>query len=118
MKRGEDWALNPRDRGPVRALARDFVDSKRRISEYYMYVLVLLVAALFLRSNYTSFLVLVLILVMVADALYLRRGLRRIVAERLPSEPTTGMTWYAVTRAIQLRRFRIPQPRVNPGEKI
>src|SRR5215470_5540195 len=35
MRRGEAWALNPRDRGPGRALARDFVDSKRRVSEYY-----------------------------------------------------------------------------------
>ncbi|HEX5189849.1 MAG TPA: DUF3043 domain-containing protein, partial [Streptosporangiaceae bacterium] len=51
MRRGEAWALNPRDRGPARALARDFVDSKRRISEYYMYVLVVLLAAVFVRSK-------------------------------------------------------------------
>src|SRR5579859_6496948 len=44
MKQGESWALNPRDRGPVRALARDYIDSKRRISEYYMYILILLLA--------------------------------------------------------------------------
>ena len=51
MKRGEAWALNPRDRGPARALARDYIDSKRRISEYYMYILVLLLAAVFLRNK-------------------------------------------------------------------
>src|ERR1039458_9953610 len=54
MKRGEAWALNPRDRGPTRALARDFVDSKRRISEYYMYVLVILLVAVFLRNKTES----------------------------------------------------------------
>ena len=51
MQRGESWALNPKDRGPARALARDYIDSKRRISEYYMYVLVLLLVAVFAGSK-------------------------------------------------------------------
>ena len=46
MKRGEEWALGPRDRGPIKKLARDYVDSHRRPSEYYMYVLVVLLVAL------------------------------------------------------------------------
>src|ERR1700728_1566407 len=90
MKRGESWALNPRDRGPTRALARDFVDSKRRVSEYYMYVLVLLLAAVFLRNTKTqeiiSPLVLVLVVVILLDAFLIRRSLTRLIAERLPGE--------------------------------
>ena len=122
MKRGEAWALNPRDRGPARALARDYVDSKRRASEYYMYVLVVLLAAVFLRSKATqefiSPLVLVLILVIVVDALILRRGVSKLMAERLPGESTRGLTMYAVMRALQIRRFRVPAPRVSPGDKF
>lgn len=122
MKRGEAWALNARDRGPARALARDFVDSKRRASEYYMYVLVVLLAAVFLRSKaaqeFISPLVLVLILVIVAEAMLIRRGLRRLVAERLPGESARGLTTYAVMRALQIRRFRVPVPRVGPGARI
>ena len=122
MKRGEGWALNPRDRGPARALARDYVDSKRRISEYYMYVLVVLLAAVFLRNKaaqeFISPLVLVLIVVIVVDALILRRGLLKLLAERLPGESTRGLTMYAVMRALQIRRFRVPSPRVGPGDKI
>ena len=122
MKRGEAWALNPRDRGPARALARDFVDSKRRASEYYMYILVLLLVAVFLRSKaaqeFISPLVLVLIVVIALDALLIRRSLRRLVAERLPGESTRGLTTYAVMRALQIRRFRMPAPRVGPGTKI
>jgi hypothetical protein len=122
MKRGEAWALNPRDRGPARALARDYVDSKRRASEYYMYVLVVLLAAVFLRSKaaqeFISPLVLVLILVIVVDALILRRGLSKLMAERLPGESTRGLTMYAVMRALQIRRFRVPAPRVSPGDKF
>ena len=122
MRRGEAWALNPRDRGPARALVRDYVDSKRRASEYYMYILVVLLAAVFVRSKavqeYISPLVLVLILVIVVDALILRRGLQKLLAERLPNESTRGLTTYAVMRALQIRRFRVPAPRVGPGDKI
>ena len=122
MKRGEAWALNPRDRGPARALARDFVDSKRRASEYYMYVLVVLLAAVFLKTKglqeIISPLVLVLIVVIVLDALLIRRSLGKLVAERLPGESTRGLTVYAVMRALQIRRFRVPAPRVGPGAKI
>jgi hypothetical protein len=122
MQRGEAWALNPRDRGPARALARDFVDSKRRISEYYMYVLVVLLAAVFVRSKSAqeiiSPLVLALVLVIVADAMLIRRSLSKLVAERLPGESIRGLTTYSVMRALQIRRFRVPKPRVGPGDKI
>ena len=122
MKRGEAWALNPRDRGPARALARDFVDSKRRASEYYMYVLVVLLAAVFFRSKaaseITSPLVLVLVVVILLDAMLIRRNLGKLIAERLPGESARGLTVYAVMRALQIRRFRVPAPRVGPGSKI
>jgi Protein of unknown function (DUF3043) len=122
MKRGEAWALNPRDRGPARALARDFVDSKRRLSEYYMYVLVVLLLAVFLRDKvlqtYISPLVLVLIFIIGVDALLIRRSLFKLMAERLPGESTRGLTTYAVFRALQIRRFRVPAPRVKPGDKF
>ena len=122
MKAGEAWALNPRDRGPARALARDYIDSKRRISEYYMYLLVVLLVAVFVRNKaaqtYISPLVLVLVVVILIDAQLIRYRLRRLVSERLPGESTRGLTMYAVMRALQIRRFRVPVPRVHPGDKI
>ncbi len=122
MKRGEAWALNPRDRGPTRALARDFIDSKRRISEYYMYVLVILLASIFLRNSSVqriiSPLVLVLVIVIVIDALLIRRSLTKLIAERLPGESARGLTVYAEMRALQIRRFRVPAPRIQPGQKF
>jgi len=122
MRRGEDWALGPRDRGPVRKLARDWVDAHRRPSEYYMYVLVVLLVVLLTRNNtlntYVTPLVLVLIAVVVVDAYYIRRALRRLVAERYPGESTRGLTTYAVMRSLQIRKFRMPAPRLKPGDKF
>jgi hypothetical protein len=122
MRRGEDWALLPRDRGPVRKLARDWVDAHRRPSEYYMYILVVLLIALLSRNNalnaYVSPFVLVLIAVIAVDAYYIRRALRKLVAERYPNESTRGLTVYATMRALQIRRFRNPAPRLKPGDKF
>jgi Protein of unknown function (DUF3043) len=122
MRRGEEWALGPRDRGPVKKLARDYVDSRRRPSEYYMYVLVILLIALLSRNStlntYVSPLVLVLIVVVAADVYFLRRSLHKLAAERYPGESTRGMTTYAAMRALQIRRFRMPAPRLKPGDKF
>jgi hypothetical protein len=122
MKRGEAWALNPRDRGAGRALVRDYIDSKRRISEYYMYILVILLATVFLRSTAASAivspLVLAMVVIIVLDALLIRRALTKLMAARLPGESMRGLTIYAVMRALQIRRFRVPAPRVQPGTKI
>ena len=122
MRRGEDWALGPRDRGPIRKLARDYVDAHRRLSEYYMYVLIILLVALLSRSatlnTYVSPLVLVLIAVVVVDAYLIRRALHKLAAERYPGESTRGMTTYAVMRSLQIRRFRMPVPRLKPGDEF
>lgn len=122
MKRGEEWALGPRDRGPARKLARDYVDAHRRPSEFYMYVLILLLAALLSRNkalnSAVSYLVMAMIAVIVVDGLLLRRALGKLVAQRLPGESTRGLTMYAVMRALQIRRWRMPAPRVKPGDKV
>jgi DUF3043 family protein len=124
MRKGEDWALLPKDRGPARALARDYVDSKRRISEYYMYVLLILMVVLFTVGRaagiqvYLDLVLLVLIVILIGDSITLRRGLRRLMLERLPGESTAGLTRYAVFRALQIRRFRMPTPRVQAGTEI
>ncbi|HYZ57994.1 MAG TPA: DUF3043 domain-containing protein [Streptosporangiaceae bacterium] len=122
MKRGEEWALQARDRGPAKALARDYVDSRRRLSEYYMYVMVALIIVLFIKitavQQFAEPIALVLILFVVVDALLLRNSLRKLMAQRLPGESMRGVTMYAVFRALQIRRMRMPAPRVRPGDKI
>jgi hypothetical protein len=122
MRRGEEWALPARDRGPVKALARDYIDSRRRLSEYYMYLMIILVVVLFVRSKslqvYTEPIALVLILLVAIDAVYLRFRLTKLVNQRLPGESTRGLTMYAVFRALQIRRFRVPPPRVQVGDKV
>src|SRR3984893_6185428 len=79
MRRGEDLGLGPRDRGPAKKLARDYVDAHRRPMEYYMYALILLIVALFAgRSSsginaYMQYFLIAIIAVIAVDAYLLRR---------------------------------------------
>jgi hypothetical protein len=124
MKNGEDWALGPRDKGPARKLVRDYVDAHRRPSEYYMYALILLILALVAGKSDKSFnsivqiVLIAIIVVIVVDAIFLRRTVLKLVGQRLPKESTRGLAFYAIMRALQLRRFRMPAPRVKPGAEV
>jgi hypothetical protein len=122
MKRGEDWALTPRDRGPVRALTRDYVDSRRRVSEFYMYILLVLLVLLLTKDTKLDAivypLILVLVAVMVTEGIFISRGVRKLAAQRFPAESTRGVTMYAIMRTLQIRRFRMPSPRIKPGDKF
>jgi hypothetical protein len=124
MRKGEEWALGPRDRGPAKKLARDYVDAHRRPMEFYMYALVVLIIALFAgKSNsavgsYMQIFLLVIIAVIVVDAILLRRSIFKVLHERMPKESTRGLAFYAIMRALQLRRFRTPAPRLKPGDEF
>jgi hypothetical protein len=124
LQRGENWALPPKDRGPVRALARDVVDARRGIGEYYMFMVVLLVVVLFAgkSSTYVAYLgdaiVVVMLFVVVIEAWLVGNRVKRLAAERFPNESTKGVVWYAAQRGVQLRRMRIPKPRVDRGDKV
>jgi hypothetical protein len=124
MRRGEDWALGPRDRGPAKKLARDYVDAHRRPMEYYMYALIVLVIALFAGKShgalgsYLQIFLIVIIVIIAVDGLLLRRSVMKVVHERLPNESTRGLAFYSIMRGLQLRRFRTPAARLKPGDEF
>ena len=120
MRRGENWALPAKDRGPVRALARDVVDSRRRVSEFYMYIVGALVVLLFIPQLRTivDYAVLAVIFVMLIEAMLLGRHVRKLAAQRFPGERTKGLTVYSALRAMQIRALRNPKPRVKAGDQV
>ena len=122
MQRGEQWAMPPRDRGPVKALARDYVDSRRRLSEFYMYGLLVLLVLLFVRSavvtSIVPVLVMVAVLIMLVEGIFIGRQVRALAEKRLPGESTQGVRLYAAMRALQIRQLRMPKPRIKPGDSF
>jgi len=122
MKRGESWALPRKDQGPVRALARDYVDSRRSASEWYMFGVLALVVLLFVpglrQSAVVDYAVLALLLVIVTESTLVGGRVMRLARQRYPGESTRGVRLYAAIRGTQIRRLRMPAPRVKPGDKI
>ena len=120
MQRGEQWALPPRDRGAAKALARDYVDSRRRLSEYYMYGLVVLLVMLFIHNKLVQgivpLLVMAAILIMLGEGIFIGYRVRALAQQRIPDENTRGVRLYAAMRALQIRRLRVPKPRIKPGQ--
>lgn len=122
MRRGEDWALPRKDKGPVRALARDVVDARRGIAEYYLYGIVVLILLLFVPALKGTVIVDVIILAVLAviagEGWYVSRKVLKLAHERYPGESTKGLGMYVALRGTQLRKMRMPAPRVQRGEKI
>jgi hypothetical protein len=122
MRRGEEWALPAKDKGPVRALARDLVDSRRRLSEFYMYGLVVLLFLLFLHNKVMQtvlpLLLIVMVLIMIVEGYFVGRRVTALANERVPGQSTRGIKMYAAMRALQIRKLRFPKPRVKPGATI
>ena len=122
MQRGEQWAMPARDRGGVRALVRDYVDSRRRLSEFYMYGLLVLLVFLFIRNplvqSIVPVLVTVAVLIMLVEGIYIGRRARALAEKRLPGESTQGVRLYAAMRALQIRQLRMPKPRIKPGDSF
>jgi DUF3043 family protein len=122
MRRGEDWALPRKDQGPVKALARDVVDSRRGVSEYYLYGIVVLVAALFipgLRQNFVvDYVILIILAVIIIEGWYVSNKVIKMARDRYPGQSTRGIRFYTALRGTQIRKMRVPAPRVTPKDKI
>ena len=123
MASGDEAYLLPRDQGPVRRYVRDIVDSRRNILGLFMpaafFLLFIMLAAPRLQF-YMSPLMLLLTVAMMVDGLLLARKVNKCVDTKFPDNTETRfkLGTYAVSRATQLRRSRVPRPRVERGAKV
>jgi hypothetical protein len=71
-------------------------------------------------QRYATLLCLVMLLAMIMEGVLNGRRLARQSRAKFPKETVKGLSigWYAFIRASQLRKLRIPKPRVKPGDKV
>lgn len=122
MMAGDDRYLPARDKGPARAFARDFVDSRFTVAEYFIFVAVAVLVLGFIRNQATQSLVSIAFFafaaVIAVDSAILLVSLNRRAAKEFPNKADRkGLTLYAALRTLQLRRLRLPPPRVRRGGK-
>ncbi|MGH3701007.1 MAG: DUF3043 domain-containing protein [Pseudonocardiaceae bacterium] len=124
MLAGDEKYLLPRDRGPVKAYVRDVVDSRRHLAGAFMPLALLVIVVILVPSpivqQYVSLVSMAMLLAIIVEGVVLGRIVSRHVRERFPnaSESGASLGFYAMTRATQLRRLRVPKPRVGPGDSI
>lgn len=120
MMAGDEKALLPRDQGPVKRAVREFVDGRRTVAELFLPGALLMLALGFVRSvdvQQLSLIVwLVLVLGIAVDALIWVRAMRKELRTRFEPSEIKGVTFYAIMRALQIRRLRVPKSSAKPGD--
>jgi hypothetical protein len=122
MKTGDERYYMPRDKGPVRKFIRDFIDSRFSFIELILPVMVVTLVLGYSGNarlaGISNTLLLGIFLLVVIDLTALRFRLRRELTRRFPDESQKGTTWYAFSRAMQMRFMRLPKPQVKIGTKL
>jgi Protein of unknown function (DUF3043) len=122
LARGEEWALPPKDRGPVRTLARNVVDSRRGLAEYYLIAVLPIFILLFLHVGKLQLvadgLVVLILVVVIGEGYLVGRKVERLAKERYPGKSTRGIKIYTAMRGTQMRRLRVPKPTVSRGDSV
>ncbi|GAB3081387.1 DUF3043 domain-containing protein [Corynebacterium aquatimens] len=126
MDAGDERYLLARDQGDVRRYVRDWVDSRRFLSNFVMPAAFVLLILMFFGSrnpmlaNAVSIGSLVFIIAMFAEAFIIGRRANNAVRKKFPSTTETGFSlgMYAYSRATQPRNWRTPKPQVAIGATV
>ena len=120
MMAGDERYLPPRDQGAAKSFTRDFVDSRFTVAEFFIFVAIAVLVLGFVRNqavqSFVSLAFFAFTAVIVIDTLILLWTLNKRAKERFPDKADRkGITLYAALRTLQLRRLRLPPPRVKRG---
>jgi hypothetical protein len=120
---GEESALPARDKGPVKRYIRDSVDARWNIGEFMLPVMFVVLALTFVPAIFRStaawattlvvVLVYGLVVVGALDTFMMWRRTKAKIVAKFGEAPPRGSAMYAVMRAFQMRRSRLPRPQVE-----
>jgi hypothetical protein len=120
MQTGDESAFPERDRGPVRRYVRDFVDSRRLVTEFFLPVMIGILALSLLPIpalvQTITLVWLAAIALVFAELGWLGFKLKRGIRERFGDDAGKGNIFYGIVRATQLRRLRLPKPAIKAGQ--
>lgn len=127
MLAGDERYFPARDKGPARKFAREWVDSRRLPSQYFLpFSLVILLATWIpwpadIRPLVLSYVITIgwpiMMIGVLFTSIFVAWRVKKLVAEKYPKESLRGVGFYAAMRALQIRKLRFPPPTVLPGGK-
>ena len=109
-----------RDAGPAKSFVRDYVDGRRTLAEYFIIIaVVVLIVGLFRIPSVqvvVSVIWFAMLVLLVVDMSILLLRMRKQLAEKFPDPADRkGTMSYGAMRSLQIRRLRLPPPKVRPG---
>jgi Protein of unknown function (DUF3043) len=118
---GDERYLPARDKGPVRRLARNYVDARMCMAEFFLPLAVIILMLSIVPStsikNLSLLGWLLVIILIVFDSVRIGFGVKKAIAAQYPKEDLRGISRYALMRSLQMRRLRMPKPQVKRGDK-
>jgi Flp pilus assembly protein TadB len=119
MLTGDERHLPARDAGPQRRYVRDYIDARWNIGEFMLPLIAVVFGLTLLRTPVVilavTLLVYATILAALVDGVLMRFRLRKLLVAKF-GDMQRGSVFYAVTRSLQIRRWRMPRPMVARGE--
>ncbi|WP_379527845.1 DUF3043 domain-containing protein [Nonomuraea purpurea] len=127
MLAGDERYFPARDKGPARKFARDWVDSRRLPSQYFLpFSLLILLATwvpwpMAIRAQILAYVITIgwpiMMIGVLFTSVYVSWKVKKLVGEKMPGESVRGVGFYAAMRALQIRKLRFPPPLVQVGGK-
>ena len=118
LKTGEERYLPARDQGPVRRFIRDFVDARLSMAELLLPLLLIIMITQAISPGFSNGLWSATVLLVGFDTVLLVFKLKRELRRRFADVSTKGAAGYAILRALQFRKLRLPKPQVKLGAKL
>lgn len=123
---GDPRYLMARDQGEERTYVRDWVDSKRFFSNFFMPLALVMLLTLFVSTFSPELSNILMIIAWAAIALFLVEGItigyrvNKATRAKFPGTEKTGfgLGFYAFSRVTQPRKWRTPRARVKLGDTV
>jgi len=123
MITGDESKMPPRDKGPVKRFIRDYVDARFSLGEVLLPVMLLSLLLSLFGGNQVWALTLVfalvygMVFVSLIDSVLMWRRIKAKLTDKFGADAIpAGSMMYAVMRAYQIRRSRLPRPMNKRGD--
>lgn len=125
MQTGEDKHLPVQHKGPARRFARDYIDARWTLGEFFLPIALLVVMVMFGGTAiglpaavvvYSILALYIVVLVAVVEAIIYSSIVRKRVLAGLGRQQVRGLRLYTAMRSMQMRRMRLPKPQVKRGD--
>jgi len=125
MQTGDERYLPVQHKGPGRRYARDYIDARWTLGEFFLPIALLVVMVMFGGSAiglppavviYAILALYVVVLLAIIEAIIYGNIVRRRVVQGLGRDRARGIRLYTGMRSMQMRRMRMPKPQIKRGQ--